>query len=79
MRRRIVKILCFVIFLVGMLLMLLFGTQGNEKAAYITAVVTFVGTAFCTYLLRCPHCGRWPGKHDFFAEYCPRCGEPLDE
>ena len=29
--------------------------------------------------LRCPHCGYWPRKGHFWNQYCPRCGEPLDD
>lgn len=32
-----------------------------------------------SYFMRCPHCGRWPGKGDFFSHYCRWCGESLDD
>ena len=78
MGRTLAKILYFVIFVVGLVVMAVFYSRGNETLAYITAGITIVGTLFCCYHMRCPHCGRWPRKGDFFAEYCAGCGEPLD-
>ena len=60
-------------------------------AAVLTIVCKYQGAAFIVlgiYLpiglwlsskLRCPHCGYWPRKGHFWDEYCPRCGEPLDD
>lgn len=28
--------------------------------------------------LRCPRCGKLPGRDMLSAQYCSRCGEPLD-
>ena len=47
----------------------------------VLVIVTVVWLALYLYLchcMRCPNCGKWPGRGELFAQYCSRCGEPLD-
>ena len=61
------------------ILAVVFSLTENKIALVITAAIWLIGYIVLSHkYLRCPNCGRWPGKHDFFAGYCPRCGEPLD-
>ena len=79
MRRRVARILYFVILVVGMLLMALFASLQMPTISYIAMAATFAGMIYCIYQLRCPYCGRWPRKGDLFAAYCAGCGEKLDD
>ena len=79
MSRNLAKILHFVILVVGVLLFSLFLAKQMKVVAYLCVAATLAGTAYTSHRLRCPHCGRWPGKHDLFDRYCSRCGGYLDE
>ena len=56
----------------------IFALANNKTAAIIVGIIWVIGYLVLCYFMRCPHCGKWPGKYDFFDGYCPRCGEPLD-
>ncbi len=78
MSRKAAKILYFVNIFGGAILfagLLSFDLIG---LANIVAVAMLAVGMYSCYQLRCPACGRWPGKGGMFAHYCPRCGEPLD-
>ena len=54
----------------------------TESAAGLSILLILIGIGIVLvgqYNLRCPHCGAWPRKGHFFDQYCPRCGEPLDD
>jgi len=77
MKRSTAKILQLVN-LVGMLvLMLLF--RGSEGGMTLIALIAIGISVWLTSCLRCPHCGAWPRKGSLLDEYCPRCGEYLED
>lgn len=78
MDRSTAKVLIILSTFVMLVLVVIFSLAQNKTAMIITFVVWAIGYIVLGYFLRCPNCGRWPGKHDFFDSYCPRCGEPLD-
>lgn len=44
------------------------------------AMVVYIGIMIvCNFFLRCPNCGRWPRRGSFWAKYCSRCGQELDD
>ena len=71
------------ILVVGTVLMLilcvLFSINHLPMATVVVAVVWLVGYCVMARFLRCPHCGRLPGRDSFFAEFCPYCGKKLEE
>jgi hypothetical protein len=79
MSRKLAKILYFVIFSVGMVLMLVFSSLKKFTLAYVAGGFIIAGILFCSYHMRCPQCGAWPVRGTFFAKYCRRCGEKLDD
>lgn len=79
MSRRISRILFFVILIVGILLMALFSFLKITMLSYISMAAMFAGMTYCSYQLRCPYCGRWPGRGDLFTAYCAGCGEKLND
>ena len=78
MNRSVAKWLMFFSIFVLAILAGIFATAQNQTACIVTFVVWAVCYIVLGYFSRCPNRGRWPGKHDLFASYCPRCGEPLD-
>lgn len=78
MDRSLAKILMFLSVIVLAFAAGAFAIAQNKIACIISFVVWAICYVVLSYFARCPNCGRWPGKHDFFAHYCPRCGEPLD-
>lgn len=78
MDRSLAKILMFLSIIVLAFAAGAFAIAQNKIACIISFVVWAICYVVLSYFARCPHCGRWPGRHDLFAHYCPRCGEPLD-
>ena len=79
MNRSTAKCVLLISIFVLVVLAVVFSVAENEIALFITAVIWLIGYFVLTHkYLRCPNCGRWPGKYDSFARYCPRCGEPLE-
>lgn len=76
MSRRTVKILQIVGLLITVILMRIFSE--SAVAAIIIAVIGISILIWFNYLLRCPHCGAWPGKRQY-GKYCPHCGEYLGD
>ena len=79
MKRKTLKIIFFIILVVGLLLVSLFASMQMEDLSYLTMAATFGGMIVCMFFLRCPHCGAWPRKGTMFTSYCPCCGENLDD
>lgn len=57
---------------------------GTAIEAYVLAFIgvglALIGAVLSLIFNRCPSCGRFLGKHaGFSVEYCPYCGEKLDE
>ena len=77
MNRSSVKALYIVDLIAMIILFYVFRT--SLVAIYIVAGVAIALGLFLSYKLRCPHCGAWPRKGSLFHEYCPKCGQPLDE
>ena len=46
---------------------------------FIGLGLALLGAVLTLIFHRCPHCGRFLGKHVGFPAYCPHCGEPLDD
>ena len=78
MSRGTAKILEIVSAVAFVLLMILFAKTGNVVGAIIAVAVYVPIGRYLRYCQRCRHCGRWPRKGDFWAEYCSRCGEKLE-
>ena len=79
MRRSTAKILSIVCTIVAVVIACMFIPSGNEAGSMIVFIIYIPIAIFLNYCQRCPHCGRWPRKGDFWDEYCPRCGEKLDD
>lgn len=78
MRRSTAKILQ-VVNLIGMFILMLLFHESGEGSMILIALVAIGISIWLSYCLRCPHCGAWPRKGSFFDQYCPRCGNSLDE
>ena len=79
MRRSTVKLLSIISAVIFLIIACAFIPSGNAVASYITLLIYLPIALVLLYFQRCPHCGRWPRKGDFFDSYCPRCGKPLDD
>lgn len=53
--------------------------RGNHGASVLIILAGAVASVVFTWFLRCPHCGAWPRRGSFFHEFCPYCGEMLDD
>lgn len=47
--------------------------------AAIGGVIAFAGLIWGMIKIRCPHCHGGLPLRDWFIEYCPRCGEKIDQ
>ena len=79
MNRHLAMILQWITAGIAMVLILIFGVTGNQKAIYIIGIITAGIMLYLSYQMRCRNCGRWPGKGGMWEEYCPRCGAHLDD
>lgn len=78
MNRSTWKVIHILICILAVFLVFLFAIGKNQGMVMITVLIYMVADLVCMHYLRCPNCGRWPGKHFLFDEYCPRCGEHLE-
>ena len=78
MSRSTAKILSVICAIAAVVIACLFIPSGNKAAMAIVLLIYLPIGITLLYFQRCPHCGRWPGRYDFFDEYCPRCGNPLE-
>ena len=79
MKRSTARILSIVSAVVVVLICLAFIPSGNKLVTTGVFIIYLPFAIYLNYCQRCPHCGAWPRKGSFFDEYCPRCGEPLDD
>ena len=77
MNRGLLKSLQLVNMIAMIILMLVF--RKNEVVIYLVGIVCIIVSFVLCYFLRCPHCGRWPRKGDFWNEFCPGCGNRLSD
>ncbi len=79
MRRSTAKLLSVVCLIAAVVIACLFIPSGNQAAMAIVFLIYLPIAIVLNYFQRCRHCGRWPRKGDFFNEYCPGCGKPLND
>ena len=79
MSRSTAKILSIVCAVVAVVIACLFIPSGNKAGSMVVFLIYIPIAIFLNYCQRCKHCGAWPRKGSFFHEYCPHCGEPLDD
>ena len=79
MSRSTAKILSVISAITVVIICLLFVPSGNQGAMTIVVLLYMPFAIWLNSKQRCPHCGRWPRKGDFWAEYCRSCGEKLDD
>lgn len=77
MSRRIAKILNTINLIAMIVLMLVFINQ--REVMFLCALAGLIIAGVLRFFLRCPHCGALPWKGSMLHEYCPHCGEPLDD
>lgn len=78
MRRSTAKILTLLIVVVMVVALIVCEIAGWNDALFLFELACLMVLAVLSRFLRCPSCGRLPGKGGFFYEYCPYCGEMLD-
>ena len=79
MSRTTAKILSIVCPIAVALIALSVAHYQNETIVILVFLVYLPIGIYLNYCQRCRHCGRWPRKGDFWAEYCPGCGKKLDD
>ena len=79
MKRSTAKLLSVICGIIAVVIACLFIPSGNKVAMTLVFLVYLPIGIWLNYMQRCPHCGRWPRKGDFFAQYCSGCGMPLDD
>ena len=77
MSRSTAKILQFVNIIGMVILMLVF--HNSQAVMYGVVIIACIISIWLSSCLRCPHCGAWPRKGHLWDEYCPRCGEHLED
>ena len=79
MNRSLAKLIRAVGTVLMLVLCVVFSINHMATATIVAAVIWLVGYCVMARFLRCPHCGRLPGRDSFFAEFCPYCGKKLEE
>ena len=79
MRRSTAKGLILLSTLVVIAVVIIAALNQEKTIMTVTAIAGATLNLILGYFTRCPHCGRWPRRGEFFAQYCSRCGEPLDD
>ena len=79
MSRSTAKILSVICAIAAVVVCLLFVPSGNKGAMTLVFLAYLPIGIWLNSKQRCPHCGAWPRKGDFFATYCRHCGEKLDD
>lgn len=77
MKRSTAKVLLILNYVIMIALMLL--NAGESGMMFLIGLVGVLIALVLSYFLRCPSCGRGQGRGKLFAQYCPYCGEPLDD
>jgi hypothetical protein len=79
MKHWVAKMLAAAAMIIAIVIMGIFFLCQLPAGAYITLVIYFPIAIVLNYFQRCPHCDAWPRRGHFFDEYCPRCGNKLDD
>lgn len=77
MNRKTAKLLMVIDGLVFIFAALAF--QDDSTLVFLIGLALLVVFMILRTFLRCPSCGRGPGRDWLFTEFCPYCGEPLDD
>ena len=77
MRRSVTKLLILLDIVVMLVASIVCKITGSG-ALFLIILACLVVWAVLAQFLRCPGCGRLPGRGGLFYEYCPYCGEMLD-
>lgn len=77
MKRTTAKWLMVIDSLVLLFVALLF--RDDKAVVFLAGLALLVVFMILRTYLRCPNCGRGPGRDWLFTEFCPYCGEPLDD
>lgn len=78
MRRSTAKLLTLLVVVVMVVAAVVCEIIGYDSALFMIELACLMVLAILSRFLRCPSCGRLPGRGGFFYEYCPYCGEMLD-
>ena len=78
MRRSTAKLLTLLVVVVMVVAAVVCEIIGYDSALFMIELACLIVLAILSRFLRCPSCGRLPGRGGFFYEYCPYCGEMLD-
>lgn len=78
MRRMVAKWLIILVCVLMVIAMLVCKLADNEAALFLITLAGLVVLSVLLWYLRCPGCGRLPGRGALFHEFCPYCGEMLD-
>lgn len=82
MNHKTSRILMWVLFLLGLIILGLSAFIRNSNVpylfVYIGGAVMASGILVAILFLRCPHCGGRLYTHGFSPDHCPHCGEKLD-
>ncbi len=79
MSRSTAKLLSVILAIVVVIICCGFIFSDHQAAVIFTFIIYLPVALYLNYCQRCKSCGRWPRKGDFWDEYCPRCGAPLDD
>lgn len=79
MSRSTAKALTLLSTLVFVIIMIIAALNNAKAVIIVSGILWLILNFILSHFARCRHCGRWPGRGEFFAEYCSRCGEPLDD
>lgn len=79
MKRSTAKFLSVLAAILAVVLACLFISSGNKLAIRIILAIYIPVAIVLNSFQRCRHCGRWPRKGDFWHDYCPGCGNPMDD
>ena len=63
--------------IIAFVVLVLIAKGADIGFCYLLAFVAFCAVVFFSGFNRCPACGHHLGRHHFFIEYCPYCGEHL--
>ena len=79
MSRTTAKLLILISTAIYVLVAIIAALCDAKAVIIIGGILWLVLDTILSHFARCRHCGRWPGRDDFFADYCARCGELLDD
>ena len=77
MKRSAAKALSVLTWVIALVLALF--NSGDDASVFLIVLAAAIVWCILGLFLRCPACGRLPGRSWLWAQYCPYCGEPLDD